>query len=274
MSIFRPDAPPKNLAWPAMADMGAMELISYHPESLKNLDVIHRFIKNGGTPSIIAVMINFARILQKDVNANTILKMMQATMERYGYKGWTVKQHGLYFPTARASDLIAIDGFRNEFDRFPDLKHNKQGVVTHFLFVDFKKGIYADPEGYDALNFKRCIDYASKHPEEQLTYPEHYAQILQLLGGSSAITTMHGDPAVFKRWGRVLSALNNTTLPKTITVAPSLVEVEQQNQNAGSMFLHGLATGTDEEVDLDKEHPVLAHYGKHYDAGCHHGTNR
>jgi hypothetical protein len=241
MSVFKPDAPPKNLAWPAMADMGAMELISYHPESLKNLDVIHRFIKNGGTPAIIAVMVNFTRFLKKEVSANTILKMMQATMERYGYKGWTVGRHRLYFPTAKASNLIAVDGFRNEADKFPDLQPNKKGVITGFPFVDFEKGIHVHPEGYDALDFKRCIDYASNHPKESLIYPEQYEYILQRLCGPSPVTIMHGDPAVFERWGRVLTAMNNTNLPKSIMATARQADAEQHIQTAESNLFYGPA---------------------------------
>lgn len=210
--VWGHNAPSRNLAFPSTgANMTALEIITFLPNSLRSADVVFRFVTNGGKQMIFAKMANHARFFNSNPgHANTIWKQIQAIMTMHEYEGWNTTNHRRFFPNAQAIDFIGVDGFRVEAHEFPDTHTSKEGVLMGFPFQDLAKDIRMWPEGYDALDFTHAVLYARDHyPAEQYFYPEDYHTVVAKSGGPRQVTIAHCDQAAFNRW-RVLPAYYDT----------------------------------------------------------------
>ncbi|KAF2004711.1 hypothetical protein P154DRAFT_531280 [Amniculicola lignicola CBS 123094] len=198
------NAPHRNTLFPN-GNITATEILVFFPEWLKSLDVIDRFVSNGVSPSTLAFIINTFRVmLNGDINGNTVYSTMKCAMEHCKdprFQNWTVRRHQAR-PDHDASS-ISVAGFR-----IPGVSHPRVGNAAETLnrpqppinFRDIADNVVGMPEGSDALDLTRCIQYACTHRNENWVFPSDFERLVNYLGGPGYVTNDHLDAAVFLRW--------------------------------------------------------------------------
>lgn len=195
-SGFGDNAPSKALPFPERANLTAAELLAFFPNSIARADVIYRMISNGGTRKSIHAIINTHRNLEVEWSANCCGAAMYKTMQKAGYSMWTIKKHDLWHASRKASwDSNALDvgGLRI----VPDVP--AQSVSFRSLAADVR----TMPEGDDALDLTRMVQYCVQNSEDGWVYPKNYEELLDLLGGPAEVREENTDGAVFRRWENV-----------------------------------------------------------------------
>lgn len=191
-------SPHWNLPFPN-GNLTAAEIIAYCPHWLKSVDIIDRFVANGGRAVIIAEMVNEFRTRKELMKTNSICVMLQNAMRAAGNNNWTVMSH------KKVSDHydLFVARFRNPRDTHPStgpkrLENNRKADPVEFRSL--ATGVKKHPSGYDALDLTRCVQYAVAHPSESWLFPDHFNRLVkEKLGGPAAITYDHRDEQVFER---------------------------------------------------------------------------
>jgi hypothetical protein len=180
---------------------------------LKSVDVVDRFITNGGKAYTIAAMINEFRRLpgvgDTTFRPNSAQIMMSYNMRRAGYQDWTVGTHAEFSrpnPLRKENDLD-VRGFRAPRETHPksapsgqiseDLQHNAEPNPVELKALVLHVKVH--PSGYDALDLTRCIHYAIAHPDEIWYFPDDFTVLVNKLGGPTTVTHSHLDRQVFNR---------------------------------------------------------------------------
>lgn len=181
--IRSPDIPPANIT--------IAEIICFFPQWLKSVDVIDRAMSNGGTPVTIARILKAHRVIPDENDlAATFRRMIRDQMRRRGgqYKDWTVATHKP--PRDHDSNSISVANFR-----------------SRHLFRDLGKGISQFPSGSDALDLTRCVAFAmdSEHQHEDWIFPDKLEELVNILGGPTAVCRENLDISVFDRWNSKLT---------------------------------------------------------------------
>ncbi|KAF2849707.1 hypothetical protein T440DRAFT_124438 [Plenodomus tracheiphilus IPT5] len=226
-NAFGLHSPSWNLAFPN-GNLTAIEILTYCPHWLKSVDVIDRFMTNGGKSKTIAATINEFRAQPKGAifQANSAQIMMSYAMRRAGYDQWTVGTHGQW-PRAvnRVEGDLSVTDFRPPRLTHPkrimqsqrktrELAHNEE--ATPIAFKDLALHVKKHPAGADALDLSRCVQYALKHPDEEWLFPDDFARLTIHLGGTARVTHAHLDRQAFARRE---AALTSTNCSPTVTHA-------------------------------------------------------
>jgi hypothetical protein len=196
---FGPYAPPVDLPFPAVANITAYELLAFLPHSLHSVDVVYRFISNGGTRHVLWVMVNVARDMPQEWNANRCGTIMYKAMEDAGFHGWTVTIHDKWHESRKADwdeAILNVTGYRTPAQMRGHAVAEEGGI----LFRSLATGVRRMPQGDDALDLTRMVQYCVQHPEEPWMYPQHYEALYRRIGGAAQIRKEHIDRAAFKRW--------------------------------------------------------------------------
>ncbi|KAF2821273.1 hypothetical protein CC86DRAFT_427514 [Ophiobolus disseminans] len=211
-NAFGAGSPSWNLSFPH-GNLTAAEILAYLPHWLKSVDVVDRFITNGGKSYTIAAMINEFRYLPGDENAvfrpNSVQIMMSYGMRRAGFDEWTVGTHHKFErPNPDLDETnLSVGTFRPPRSTHPKnaapgqsaktLKSNEEADPIQFkdLVIHIKK----HPSGSDALDLSRCVQHAITHPKEDWYFPDDFQALLKKLGGPAAVTHAHLDRQVFSR---------------------------------------------------------------------------
>jgi hypothetical protein len=213
-------APPSNLPFPAagtQANVTAVELLVFFPRYTRCIDVIERLVSNGGTHGIFEhIMVAHCKLdNQPGSLRNTILKMVQPRMRLgAGIAKWTVSSHVV--PTDHDEDNLNIAGLRNR--RPSEGPFYSKGASQHDLdsspiqFKDLVKHVETLPTGLDALDLTRCVQHASKNPEEKWFYPQDFEALVTYLGGPAEVLPGHLDKAAFNRYALPRQANNRRAL--------------------------------------------------------------
>jgi hypothetical protein len=213
-NAFGQGSPSWNLAFPA-GNLTAIEMITYIPHCLKSIDVIDRFITNGGRSVTIAVIINEFRVVPEErggvFQPNSAQKMMSYAMRRAGFENWKVGTHHKYErpnPLLKETDLN-VEEFRLPLQTHPKDSTHPRGERGHATTlnreakpVDFKtlgRNVKKHPTGSDSLDLARCVRYAISRPDETYYYPTDFELVVNLLGGPAKITDAHLDKEIFRR---------------------------------------------------------------------------
>jgi hypothetical protein len=211
-NAFGVGSPSWNLPFPT-GNLTAAEILAYLPHWLKSIDVIDRFITNGGRSYTIAAMINEFRYLPGGADAvfrpNSVQIMMSYGMRRAGFNEWTVGTHSTFErpnPSLSESDLN-VQTFRLPCETHPkshpsgrdefQLRLNEPADPIEFKALALH--IKVHPSGYDALDLARCVQYALAHPDEDWFFPDDFGLLVTQLGGPAAITHSHLDRQIFRR---------------------------------------------------------------------------
>ena len=201
---FGKGSPHWNLQFP-VGRMTASEILAYCPHWLKSVDVIDRFVSNGGKSKIIGGMLNRFRILPLvEISANSVCVMMQCAMRAAGFTTWTMGDHKTINET-RATEWDGTDLEVSSF-RAPYLTHPKKGSkkienvpAAPIEFRDLANGVKEHPSGNDALDLTRCVLYAIDNPHESWRFPIDFERLVNKLGGPKAPTHYHFDTQAFER---------------------------------------------------------------------------
>ncbi|KAL6708001.1 hypothetical protein ACN47E_003435 [Coniothyrium glycines] len=226
-NAFGAHSPSWNVSFPD-GNLTAAEIIAYLPHWLKSVDVIDRFITNGGRSLTIAVMVNEFRDQPTAGvwTANSAQIMMSYAMRRAGFEGWTVGKHGEW---PRAVDLqecnLSVKDFRTPRQTHPKcvaakdpdaVAVNQEALPVHFR--DLAISVKHHPSGPDALDLARCVRYALEHKHEQWLFPTDFGRLVIHLGGPAIVTHLHHDRQVFGRRAHLVSSPAKSS-PKTQTRA-------------------------------------------------------
>jgi hypothetical protein len=195
---FGPYAPSQDLSFPSHANLTAYELFAFLPNCIRSPEVIYRFVSNGATRHVLWAMMNTARDFQKEWAANSCGTALYKTMSEAGYEGWTVKIHSRWHAAREAlwdEHNLDVSGFQTprellEMDR----------LEVNVPFKSLAAGVRSMPEGDDALDLTRMVQYCVQKADERWVYPRDYAKLLDLLDGPASTRPGNFDRALFKRW--------------------------------------------------------------------------
>lgn len=199
-NAFGIGSPSWNLPFPS-GNLTAAEILAYLPHWLKSIDVVDRFVTNGGKSLTIAAMINEFRYLPGNGDTvfrpNSVQIMMSYGMRRAGFQNWTVSSHHEY-PRSSPNLLdtnLDVSNFRTPCETHPktgppgydikQLKHNKAADPVEFK--DLARHVKSHPSGNDALDLARCVQYALAHGDEQWFFPDDFGALVHKLGGPSTL---------------------------------------------------------------------------------------
>ncbi|KAF2034152.1 hypothetical protein EK21DRAFT_56912 [Setomelanomma holmii] len=232
-NAFGIGSPSWNLAFPS-GNLTAGEILAYLPHWLKSVDVIDRFITNGGKSLTIAAMINEFRYLPGDGDTvfrpNSAQIMMSYGMRRAGYRDWTVGSHPQFArpnPNLTETDLD-VRTFRTPRETHPKsapagldgkhLRHNEEADPVEFK--NLAQHVKTHPSGSDALDLARCVLYALAHKDEQWYFPDDFEALVKKLGGPAAVTHSHLDRQAFGRRNdyAFVSPTKSTPRPQSATL--------------------------------------------------------
>lgn len=198
--IFVAFAPAHNLPFPAQARLTAYELLAFLPNTIQCADVVDRFASNGATRSAICAIINAARDLEKEWNANRCGAVLTKTMNDAGWTGWTLTQHTKYTGARHLwneTDLC-VDNFRTR-EEILGRARSEENIPFESLAI----GVRRLPQGAEALDLTRMVRYCIQHPGSGWMYPRDYARLLLHVGGPAPIQRTHLDRVLFKTWNNV-----------------------------------------------------------------------
>lgn len=209
-NAFGVGSPSWNLPFP-IGNLTAAEILAYLPHWLKSIDVVDRFLSNGGRSHTICAMINEFRHLPDDnvFRSNSAQVMMSYVMRRAGFDGWQVGIHDQYErpdPDMKETDLN-VEDFRCPRETHPKggskhtprekLKANQEAPPIDFK--DLALHVKKHPTGFDALDLARCVRYALTNKHELWLFPNDFQDLVIKLGGPTPITKKHLDRQVFNR---------------------------------------------------------------------------
>lgn len=192
-------APSPWLSFPA-GNLTMAEILAFIPYSIKSFDVIDRFLYNGAMSTSLAELINRYRTMPNgQIGNNSVYRMMKNSMNSRArkdktYKNWKVSTHQTiekpanYDPTSLCVTKFRTPGNRNPCEVNPAI-----------LFRDMAAGVKVMPEGYDALDLTRCIQYCLDHNDEDWCYPRDFVELVERLGGPAPVHAEHQDAAALRR---------------------------------------------------------------------------
>jgi hypothetical protein len=212
--LFGSVVPSEDLALPPGAKFTAVELLTYLPLSLKSHNVVYRFASNGCPRNILWAIIDHNRNFDRPWHVNSCGEMIYQTMREAGYDNWTFKTHATWHTKAAAKtwnvELLTIPDIQP-----PSKNGKKTGAAAPIQFKSLANGVKAPPQGSDALDLTRMVDYAILHPSESWLYPDDYAELLNTIGGKAKVTLDHTDKYLSNRWTEKLRR-EASRMPKPI----------------------------------------------------------
>ena len=210
-----PRAPPRYLLFPARANITAVELLAYLPNSVHCGDVVCRLITNGASPHLLWSIVNTHRDLLVEWNQNTCRQAIYEAMHRAGYKNWRFKAHETFHEGRKSTwDESSLD-VTGHLASGPG--GAKKTPASDIPFKNLAVDVRREPQGYDALDLTRMVKHCVNNPHEPWFYPRDYDAVLRLVGGAAPIRHEHSDRQAFRRWIEVsrpppLSASTNSLL--------------------------------------------------------------
>jgi hypothetical protein len=173
--------------------MTAVEILAFLPNSIDCGDVIYRLISNGGSRKSIHAIINTHRNSQAGWSLNWCGEAMYKTMAGAGYSGWTITRHDQWHDQQKGTwDDSKLD--------VGDLRTTSDEPAEDVAFSRLAENVRAMPEGDDALDLTRMVQYCLQHAKDEWLYPRDYEKLLRSIGGPTPVGKENEDRAVLKRW--------------------------------------------------------------------------
>ncbi|KAI4948442.1 hypothetical protein J4E91_005865 [Alternaria rosae] len=126
-------------------------------------------------------------------------------MDQGGYKDWRLQTHDTFHEKKKSTwDDANVDvaGFSP-----PDDGKSKI-TPTEIPFKNLAIDLSCMPQGHDALDLTRTVEYCVQNPHEPWFYPRDYNKVLQLVGGAATVRKEHSDGDASKRWAGVKPPLS------------------------------------------------------------------
>jgi len=173
--------------------MTAVEILAFLPNSIDCGDVVYRLISNGGSRKSIHAIINTHRNSQAGWSLNWCGEAMYKTMAGAGYTDWTITKHDQWHDQQKGTwDDGKLD--------VGDLQTSSDVPAGDVAFSRLAENVRAMPEGDDALDLTRMVQYCLQHAEDNWLYPRDYEELLRSMGGPAQVGKENVDRAVLKRW--------------------------------------------------------------------------
>ena len=188
-----PFTPVANLPFPKRANMTAVELLAFLPNSVRCAEIVYRFISNGGTRHALWAIVNTYRDFPRPWDVNVCGVYIYKAMRGAGYDEWTVKKHGKWHDAVKDSwneRNMNVGDFRVPGDK------GAASIPFKSLAVDVR----SMPQGDAALDLTRMVQHCVQNPDEKWMYPQDYEQLLSRLGGPADVKSGHLDRVAFTTW--------------------------------------------------------------------------
>ncbi|RMZ70011.1 hypothetical protein GMOD_00000043 [Pyrenophora seminiperda CCB06] len=223
---FGPNAPSRYLLFPASANITAIELLTFLPNSVHCAEFLYRFFANGGSYVLLYTILNQQRSLLVEWSQRRNRQVIYETMRRAGYEQWGNKARNAVLEKqdqAWNEANISVKGYKA-----PGQVYKKgQRVVESIPFRDLAADVRQVPQGDDALDMTRMIQHCVQNPHDAWLYPRDWDALLSHLGGPSAMRHEHTDREAFKRWIKVKSSQEHNLQP---TVSPEAHEKDERSK--------------------------------------------
>ncbi|EDU48063.1 conserved hypothetical protein [Pyrenophora tritici-repentis Pt-1C-BFP] len=196
-------------AWLALPDgnITLAEVMAFVPQSIKSVDVINRFLFNGAMTTTLTDMINNYRVMGNGaITNNSAYRMMKGQINHHAqthqeYENWSVAKHTqLPRPEDFDPTSVSVTGFAT-----PVILSGREAQqaanepTPTILFRDLANDVKVMPSGYDALDLTRCVQHCVENDDEDWYYPQHFADLVEHLGGPAPVHRKHADTASVTR---------------------------------------------------------------------------
>jgi hypothetical protein len=195
---FGPQAPSRYLLFPAHANITAVELLTFLPNSIHCADVVYRLITNGGSPHLLWAIANTHRDLPVEWSQSSCRQGIYEAMDQAGYENWRFKTHGTFHQQRE----LAWDETNLDVAKFLPCGQVRAKKIPagDMPFKNLALDLRRVPKGHDALDLTRMVEYCVQNPHEPWFYPRDYDKVLGLVGGAGTVRQEHNDREAFKRW--------------------------------------------------------------------------
>lgn len=231
--IFEPYAPPYNLPFPESARFTAYELVAFLPNSIRCHDVVYRFVSNGATRRAIWALINSARDLQKEWTANQCGMAITKVMNHAGFTGWTTTLHDYWHAPRKDS----WDETHLDVDGFATPGEPSERDEPSIQFKDLAISVRRWPQGDEALDLTRMVEYCVLNPAEDWTYPHDYEKLMKHIGGPRAVGRGNIDRVLFKSWEDTKPPPPRLWSTEEQETAKALLETKRRKKKGDNMRL-------------------------------------
>ncbi|KAF2635509.1 hypothetical protein P280DRAFT_523054 [Massarina eburnea CBS 473.64] len=231
-NVFGWGSPHADLPFPGtQCRLTAAEIVAYLPHWLRSVDIIDRFVMNGVRSSTLSVMANEFRHQPHTtpINANSMCSVLQTSMRKSGYEGWTVGRHVELTREGVKGEwdetVLDVANFRTLRLTHADEEYilkNRQREAIEFrqLALHVKK----HPEGFDALDLARCVQHAAAHPDQSWLFPDDYFFLLSCLGGPAQVNVDHIDRKIFNRYDPTRSVAHILRHDSPVDNLPTIIK--------------------------------------------------
>ncbi|KAF3044960.1 hypothetical protein E8E11_005181 [Didymella keratinophila] len=175
-----------------------VEIIVLLPNWFKNKNIALRFMSNYLTANLHFAIFeehrecNFKDDYEREKAKKTITDEYRKAMRSHPQnRSWTKAKHSE--PLGWDPKLIAMGGFVPDDARLPQY-HRLPSVPLHDLMIGVKKL----PEGTNAGDLTRCVQFALTRPED-FVFPDDLPRILDHVGRTK-VTTAHTDRAIVRAY--------------------------------------------------------------------------
>jgi hypothetical protein len=208
--IYGRNAPSQHLFLPKTEIITVVEMATYFPNSLRNYEILLRFVQHGIDQQTIANIVNLHRTWEKmPVLTNSICKSIEkAFIEDGDKKNWCVGDHekGIYtYYRDWLDDELNLSGTSLKCEKKP--KYSVDGeflnpLVEDVVMADLARNVTVHPSYFtgDGFMLTRCIQYAAAHLEKGYVFPRDYAQLVKKLDDGRVVTAAHYDKPSVERF--------------------------------------------------------------------------
>lgn len=237
-------APPRDVPFPRDANMTAVELLTFLPNYLTSFDVAYRFASNKATCNAMVSILDTHRTLTMPSRKHAVEychRTMRNVIREEGHAGWGLESHLKRFKEELRDwnpTNLSVGAFRTRTQVVGEGR-----VDPEIPFASLGEGVIRMPQGNDALDLTRMVEYCLRHPSKGWMYPTHYQELLQEVGGRQQPTAANMDQEVFKRW-------NDSS---SISMSSSSRPAEQENTMTVLKFRHMFGTGSTPQVEAGNQ---------------------
>lgn len=189
-----------------------VEITVLLPNWFKNRDIALRFMSNHLTANIHFAIFeehrkcHFKDPYEREKAKKTIADQYRKAMRSHPQNmGWTKARHT--GPSGWNAKLIGMDGFVPDDARLPQY-HQLPSVPLRDLMIGVKKL----PEGTNAGDLTRCVQFARMRPEG-FVFPDDLPRILDHVGRTE-ITTAHTDRPIVRAYANHLRKRTDAKRPQ------------------------------------------------------------
>jgi hypothetical protein len=208
-AIYGRAAPSQHLLLPKTEIITVVEMTTYFPNSLRNYDILLRFVQHGLDQQTIANIVNLHRTWEKmPALANSICKAVEKPFIDEGKKDWCVGNHekGLYkYDRDWLDDELTLSGTSLNCEK--KLRYDDDGKLLNppiggIAMAHLANSVTVHPSYLtgDGFMLTRCIQYAAAHPEKGYIFPRDYDYLMEKLYDGRFLTSAHYDKPSIERF--------------------------------------------------------------------------